>query len=29
MSDVELFVGIGCLVVGILMMVVGTHKEYW
>ena len=29
MSDVELFIGIGCLVVGILMMYVGMNKEFW
>lgn len=29
MNDVELWIGIGCLVVGILMMIVGMCREYW
>lgn len=28
-NDVDLFIGIGCLVVGILMVYIGCHKEMW
>ena len=29
MSDFDLVLGIGFLVVGILMITIGTHKEWW
>lgn len=28
-NDVDLFIGIGCLVVGILLMYIGCHDEMW
>lgn len=29
MNDFDLFLGIGCLALGILMIIVGSHKEWW
>lgn len=29
MDDIRLFVGIGCLVLGILMIYVACHRDYW
>lgn len=29
MNDIDLFIGIGCLVIGILMMYIGLNKEMW
>ena len=29
MNDIDLFIGIGCLVVGLLMMYVGFRKDMW
>ncbi len=28
-NDVDLFIGIGCLVVGILLLYIGCHDEMW
>ena len=28
-NDFDLWLGIGCLVIGILMIIIGMHKEWW
>ena len=28
-NDFDLWLGIGCLVTGILMIIIGMHKEWW
>ena len=29
MNDAELFLGIGLLTIGILMIIIGLHREWW
>ena len=28
-NDYDLFLGLGCLVIGILMIIIGLHREWW
>lgn len=28
-NDFDLFLGIGCIVLGILMIIIGLHREWW
>ena len=28
-NDYDLFLGLGCFVIGILMIIIGLHREWW